>query len=208
MECPLKLKQDYPSCLKPVALPDRILIGWMHTFAKKNWWRVVANDKEIEDLYQEGYMVYAKLQRVYGSGLKPAHFMALFQRAYKNRIHDMAQERTKRRVELTEADMWAPGSGVLVESPLARLIDAEHRCDLTEILMVIADAPNRYIKELLTRFLSDDAMELADVQRVRPDGSKESLNDMLCRVLGYKPAEVGDLVAQTKDYLYSSLRST
>lgn len=68
--------------------------GWLFAFAKTNEWRL-ASSYELDDLVQDGYLIFLKIKHRYPHATKPAHLMALFKTSYTNHFIDL--ERMQRR---------------------------------------------------------------------------------------------------------------
>src|ERR1700693_1276040 len=78
---------------------DDGLKGWIHKTARNNLWKV-GTWYDLDDLIQEGYLVYCKcLKRFEEADHLPENekrkrFMAYFKSAYENHLRDLAQEKT------------------------------------------------------------------------------------------------------------------
>ena len=70
---------------------DLIMASWMNRYARKNLWRVI-HVCDLDDLVQEGHVIFAKCNARYGHVQERRHFMALFQRMFTNTIHDLARD--------------------------------------------------------------------------------------------------------------------
>lgn len=177
--------------------PEPAIKGWIIKNTHKDYWRVAAT-MELEDFQQEGMMVYCYCRNRYGTSKRPAHFMALFMQAYSNRLNYLShKDRLYRDNELhldTEEG-----------TPMERLHEAEANGDLQGILMVIADAPTPEVRMVLSSFLTEKAALLAPTLRRRVVKSYESPNEFICRLLGFDPGVVGNILRQTKDYLHASM---
>lgn len=192
--------------IKNAPMPDDGLIGWMHRHCHQNYWRVVGL-MEMDDLIQEGYVCYCYCRNLYGVGLPPQQFMALYKRAFDTRLTDFSKARTNKRAhEVIESDLYLPGEEDTSESPLERLINAEDSSDLSGILEIISEAPTQPIRDFLTLFLTDAAEQLREPFRRKIGIGRETTNQFICRILGVNPLKVGDLVADTKAYLRGSLK--
>ena len=77
---------------------DGPIAGWAVNFIKKNFWRVGVQ-YEFEDLLQISYIIFLECAGRYP--VKNArHFMALFKRCLSNRLHDIAEARTREHVAM------------------------------------------------------------------------------------------------------------
>jgi hypothetical protein len=65
-------------------------------FARQNVWRT-RPDYDLDDLYQEGYLVYLRIKERYPDAVDPPHFMKLFMVSYENVIHDISSATTNAR---------------------------------------------------------------------------------------------------------------
>ena len=170
---------------------DRGARAWLVVVAADNYWRVAAW-LELDDLIQEGHLVWAKIVKKYevepGRVRSRGHLMRLFRSAYINRIHDLAKIKTRNGVEVLAADFDECG------------VDA-FPCSAVDLDRLVAEAP-AMLKRLLLRLLSSDAdgRALRSRYRVAADGTRETLNMRFCRLAGVNPASV-DLVGALRAYL-------
>jgi DNA-directed RNA polymerase specialized sigma24 family protein len=72
--------------------------GWLYAFARANEWRL-APAYELDDLVQDGFLVFLKIKNRYPHANKPAHLMALFKTSYTNYFIDL-ERKHRRRAEL------------------------------------------------------------------------------------------------------------
>lgn len=95
---------------------------WLVREAHKNAWRVPSYI-DVDDLIQEGMLLYAKLKVRYPKAKKPAHMMRLFQISYTNYLHDLARRRSSEAAallaeELRQTSAQQPESfGLLSSAP-------------------------------------------------------------------------------------------
>lgn len=159
---------------------DRGMRGWIVNTAKRNYWRV-AGWYDIEDLIQDGYMCFAKCRRKYPrSG--PKQLMALVKVTFINYIHDLSKQRT-RQAETTLAELVPPG--VTEAAFLETLLDPI--APEQDVISHIMKAPDE-IRRTLELLTSEYGIARWRAQRLRkPDGTRESLNDMVCRLLRVDP---------------------
>lgn len=169
--------------------------GWAVNHAAQNVWRV-SRDYEVADLIGEAYVVYARCAKRYPALDTPQHFMSLFQRAFSNRIHDLANANTRRRREVSRAPR--PGDGESHEAAAAGWV-GELDCD-GELAVKLRQAPSE-VKQVLALFLNAP-QELLDIalgswrgeDRRRADGGSEAVN----RLLGLPQGR--DILKEVRDY--------
>src|ERR1043166_3474936 len=78
---------------------DEGLKRWIHSTDRQNLWKVGAW-YDLDDLVQDGYMVYCKCLKNFKKGdnpenEEPARFMAYFKFAFMNHLRDLANSRTR-----------------------------------------------------------------------------------------------------------------
>lgn len=161
---------------------DKSAVGWLYKTAHKQFWRV-ADWYEFDDLVQDGYLCWLKVQQRYvetGAATDPKHVMSLFQRSYINYIHGLASHKLQQidcpsvdgELRSAEIDGW----------------------QAVEFLM--AEAPSR---------LKAAAGGLAKLgngrSRRRSNGTRETTKERLCRAIGFDPEETGNLRDELRAYL-------
>lgn len=161
---------------------------WLAKTARRNYWRV-SRWYDLEDLIQEGYVAYSKTLRKYPGVTHAPHRMALFKRVFLNRLHDMANKRTRDAEEICMSEMLADDASGLPR----KVVEFAAESSIEEALQVFASAP-QYVKDAVALFTRE-----ADLVRLRSDYRKvrrgrwlcrETLNERLCRLTGYDPAQV------------------
>lgn len=174
--------------------------GWLVKTATKSYWRV-SRWYELDDLIQDGYVCYYKVLQKYPGAIDVPHRMALFKVIYINFIHDLATKRTKAVSEILDTDMQGATEdfdrsflSTLVECPLSGMV---------EVGALLASAPERVRAafELFTTESGKAAMR--SVYRRRRGGKhlvRETMNQRLCRLLGYDPTQV-DVAREIREYL-------
>ena len=183
-------------------MPDRYLVGWLHTYARNNYWRV-ANIMELTDLHQEGFAVYSKCHQRYPN-LPPKMLMAYFKTAYYHRILDLAARAHD--VAVNESSQyWDAISCDENETPYDRLRHAESSGDLGGILQVIADAPSAEVRNVLTTFLTEGVVLISRPIINRLKLATETPSEYMSRLLGWEPVLAGQVLRQTRQYLHSSM---
>lgn len=146
---------------------DPGLRGWLVNYSKRNFWRV-PSCYDLDDLIQDGYLCYCVCNAKYRHVKVQRHFMALVKVTFHNHITDLANERTR----LGEV-LVPPDSPTLdrVETPDA----------LCAVLL--RQLPDE-LKQLL-HVLLHGARQIP--MRRYADGTRETTNDYLCRLLGVDP---------------------
>ena len=90
--------------------------GWIVKFAQANLFRL-APLYELEDLTQDGFLIYYKLVRRYPHATKPAHLMALVKTSYANHVTDLCRK-ASRRGQLFALDLEADLAFALSDIPI------------------------------------------------------------------------------------------
>ncbi len=146
---------------------------WMTRTAIEQYWRV-AHWISIEDLLQDGALLWVITEQRYPDVSNPAHRMALFKRIFSNHLHDLANNRT------LQAEV--PFSG-LDESSLEEALEG-CCCEFADLLQMVTEAPAK-VRQLLGRLLADPTSMLVPYRR---DGSlRETLNERFCQIAGFDP---------------------
>lgn len=175
--------------------------AWLVRVAKKNYWRV-AHHLELDDLLQDGFVVWHRVQQRYREeGRDHAHIINTFKRAYRNHLHDLSRARSKAPPELQLLDDELDADAYEVHAPRHRV---EHLAPLEfggqELAVALQQAPFR-VREVLKLFNDEQAREsMRKPYRQRGDGSRETLNERLCRLAGFNAARV-NLVDLLHSYL-------
>ncbi len=65
--------------------------GWARKFITKNKWRC-DHIWSFEDLMQDAFVIYLKIVDHYPGVREPAHFMALYQTALRNEMHNQSRK--------------------------------------------------------------------------------------------------------------------
>lgn len=171
---------------------------WMIKTAHKNLWRVSAWC-DLDDLIQEGYLAYYHSVRAYPDATDPPNRMALFKRVFLNRLHDMANVKTRDIDEICAARLTAPGDDG-AEQVMERFAAP---AGIEAGVAALASAP-KYVQDAVALFATDAGVRrLRSAYRKVPSGRwlrRETLNERLCRLTGYDPAET-DIVGGIKTCL-------
>ena len=165
---------------------------WLYKTCHKQFWRV-AGWYEFDDLVQDGFMKFYHVQRKYsrarrdskhGAVTEQRHLMALFKIAFINHIHGLATRRTR-----------APDDCLLEDMAVAKAIGADQLADSllpaeqsnAELFTSICQAPEP-VQRLLGKIASEPELPaLRSAYRVRRDGTRETLNQRLCRIAKVEP---------------------
>ena len=176
---------------------DEGVIGWIYKTALKNHWRV-ARWMDLDDLVQEGYLCYCIVEERYVDAKDVRQRMALLKTVFTNRLHDLANNRT-RLVDAGLAEycftdltpVYEDGESN-IESIVAALADPDSRS--AELSVVLAGA-SEYVRSALKLFTTDDGLNrLRSAYRLRRgEGDhliRETFNERLCRLIGCDPDKV------------------
>lgn len=123
------------------------LEAWTVKYAAKNAWRT-APEHDLEDLLQEGRLLFETLREKYPAVIEGAHFTSIYQRSYMNLITDLAWART-RRPDTVSADAPIDAEG---NSFTLRAAVTDPGYAAVESDMLLADAPP-YINALLQKLV-------------------------------------------------------
>jgi len=183
---------ENPGVLRPRASRERVLPsftprwegpieGWTVNYTRRNLWRVIPLH-DFEDLVQDGFFRFLVCVERYPEVVDPPHFMRLYQRAFTNHIHDLADARGR--------------SGTVAADVNLDLIPDSHAAsDFAEVEMrlKLEGAPAPLLQLLASlRELPDDLLEFA---RDRASGARETTEERLQR-LARCSAPMRELVAE------------
>ena len=73
---------------------DALMLRWMMSFVRKNYWRV-AGLMDPEDLLQEAYLVHTKCRNKYRHVVDKKQFQALFMTAFSRHVHSLSHKRSR-----------------------------------------------------------------------------------------------------------------
>jgi hypothetical protein len=133
---------------------------------------------DFDDLVQEGVACYYKVISRYRPRDK-RHIMSLFQRTFINHIHLLARYKSRQ-----------------IDDPTDRL-PHNVTCADAELAIFIADAPplvKSAIKTMMT-------VDLNKPYRRRRDGTRETMHDRLCRLMGLDPNGTPNIPGEIRAYL-------
>ena len=172
---------------------------WLYRTAHKNYWRV-AHWLEPEDLIQDGYMHFYRVVEKYSDlsdDPHSPHLMSLFKITYINHLHNLSKERT-RKPELAISQMVL---GLRPDEDTQFLEQHQMPDDsFGPLAAAIASAPELLQKLLIV--MVQESKALRAMYRVRRDGTRETVNERLCRLAGIGDTSV-DLTSTLKVYLSS-----
>ncbi len=167
---------------------DQGAIKWLYKFAHKNYWRICAWC-ELDDLIQEGYMCLWKVIRHYPEAKDRPHLMRLFQITFTNYVHDLAKSRTRQ--------LDNPISSYLIgETTEEKFLDQHEPAEWATPIMAHTSPAVRMIINAMER----SPEKVRGPLRRRKDGTRETTNERLCRMIGLDPQCI-DLVGEIKHCL-------
>ncbi len=202
---------------------DRGMRGCIFNMARKHYRKI--SGYEVDDLVQEGLLVYCKCKMRYvgqpperrrdGSLRRPIpltnpdnvarkHFMTIFKRSFWNHIQTLMQKQSaSKEIPITNALIGTQSEIQFLEQHM----DIEEEALSAAVLLKTA---SREIKELFN-LLVNDALELSGARRLvgRGDwfveeahklkpGRRGTANERYCRLLGLPPGT--DLVGQVEQH--------
>jgi hypothetical protein len=182
---------------------DKRLDSWMRAYACKNYWKV-AHIYELEDLMQDGYLVYVQCREHYRTSphvVERRHFMALFKTAFRNHVIDLSNKCRKVDAEHdTARDRRGLGNMLTISSiepdeNREQWRDSVFGCTFqdTEFRLMLEKAKGP-VKDLVKLFTTEAG---AATLRSKPQRPRESLNAYVCRLIGidHRLADVPELFA-------------
>lgn len=158
---------------------------WLASAVRRNYWRV-SRWYDLDDLMQEGYEVYYYVVKHYPKAVTPQHRMSLFKLAFISRICDHANKRTQRIDDICESSMIISDE---FSTGFMETVAADP--EIAEAVAALATAP-KYVKDALALYESENGLrQLRYKYRKVGRGcrKRETLNERLCRLTGYDPAE-------------------
>jgi hypothetical protein len=180
-----------------LAIMDDGAKRWLWKTARQQYWRV-ASWIELDDLVSDGYLHYYRVLRKYPQVTDRPHIMRLFQITYINHIHNLAKQRT-RQVDRSMADTLVMREG----DEETRLADQSLSEDSLGPLWAALVAAPQLLQELLKAMgRVDSGPVMRAAYRVKKDGTRETVNERLCRMVGVRPESV-DLASMLRSYLFS-----
>ncbi len=153
------------------------ILKWTVNFIKKNRWRC---DRlhEADDLLQDAYITYRRVEAKYPRVVDAAHFMALYKMAIVNEMWDRA--RYKKRKHGAAADLTIDAA----EYGAGRIGEVTNNGYLKAL---IAESPDevKFALALFNNESTDLWSELPRLPRQKPR-ERENLNMRLNRAYGFK----------------------
>lgn len=168
--------------------------GWTVNFIESNIWRV-ERIVGFDDLLQEGVLLFLKCKKMYGHVTKPQHFMSLYQKSFRNRVHHLSNMQSEFVVyEENDDDPKRYSFSDVVVSPV----------DIEEAFKVVAiDAP-RDVQKLITLAVSDAAYLLRTPMWTSETGRRETTDEYLCRLAGIKQGT--PITQMIEEWVHGSLQ--
>jgi len=146
---------------------DGPIKAWSQKFINQNLWRV-DRIHDADDLIQDAYLTFVKVQEAYPRVVEPGHFMALFKTAMTNRMHDRARYVMLKRTihDDTPYDVSEMFDGRIGEVTNQGYLNA-----------LLTEAPNE-LRAALALLASNPGALRSN------EGPRENLNQKLRRLLG------------------------
>ncbi len=163
---------------------------WLYKTCHRQFWRV-SGWYEFDDLVQDGFMKFYQIRIRYGEVKDPPHLMALFKVAFINHIHTLAAKRSYG----AEACYMEDAPDAVASWEVASVEES-----WAPLLTAIADAPAPVLQLLEKLASSPKLPSLGSVYRRRRDGTRETLNERLCRLIKLDP-KVFDLTSMLRQVL-------
>jgi len=158
---------------------DRTARGWLLNTVRANYWRVCASC-DIDDLLQDGRILFIRLQRRYPDA-RPPHLMRLFQIAFINHLHD-----------LSKRDCYIPRRGAKDKRgfkpefvPLELADEEPVLCPYAELVAYVLDCPEP-VRSILIALYRASGKALRQPYRIR-HGHRETGGERLARLAGLPP---------------------
>jgi hypothetical protein len=141
--------------------------GWLYKTARSNHWRV-QSWIDLDDLIQDGFMLWGVIRRRYPEATDIKHVMRLFQTTFTNHIHLLARHK-RDRPEITDDTLESVASV---------------SCPDSEMAMFIAEAPDE-LRPVLSSILADPAVLNRPARRYL-GGRRETTNEWLAGIASQK----------------------
>lgn len=165
---------------------------WLIKYCYKNLWRVNQSHK-IDDLIQDGYLMYYVVRDRYPHVRAAPHIMRLFQVTFINHVHDLSKYQSRMASVIDYA--------VDIHDPASDHIDQVH--DLGHGYFIPNSAP-WYVHAFLRLLCSPDGQRGLRAQyRVRLSGIREETHERLCRLIGSDPESTPTLPDALESYFAS-----
>ncbi len=169
--------------------------GWVVNYLVKNFWRV-ERTQQRDDMLQEAYLVFRKVESAYPDITEDKHFMALFQRSWKNKFTDFANADTADRVNYGLQEVSPGGEGYGDSQEREFIGDCDHDGGLA---VMLRQAPSE-VTMVINLFLNapQEILDLALTSWRDTARNGSGGNSKICRMLGL-PEEL-DVVRMVEDY--------
>jgi len=164
--------------------------GWAVNYISRNVWKL-GLEHEFDDLLQDAYFYFLKCTDRYSTVVEPKHFMSLFKTCLRNHFYELANQRTRRAEVHTEVEQQ---------------IELTDDIDELETRLLLDSAPTE-ITALLEALGINAGLEATKPQPHfrHANGTRETNNERLCRLVGVDPAEV-DMVGKVLNWVHGERR--
>lgn len=170
--------------------------GYVVNGMRTNYFRVEASMTR-QDYMQEAHLVFLECRRYYEGKVKePQHFMALFKRAWSNRLADLSNADTAMR------ELFLPDHGRSGEAEEERPYEAMGELDNDGHLATLLRQAPREVGMVMNLFFSapQELLEVALAPwRGQDRRCKGGGSERICKLLGL-PKEM-DVMQQVEEYL-------
>ena len=172
---------------------------WLQRTAAKNMWRC-PRWYAVDDLIADGLMIWCRVVKKYeqdaGENLSRAHLMALFKTSFNNHLIWLSSKATKDRPTVSIHDI-APA--IKEDECFDDWASIDMPSDMSDVAMMVAEAP-ALLKPLLNKLTTAISLpQLNKPYSVNRNGTRETLNDRLCNLVGLSPNI--DLTTPLKNFL-------
>lgn len=165
---------------------------WLIKYAYKNLWRV-AQSHDLDDLVQDGYLMFYIVWNKYPHVRDIPHLMRLFQVTFINHVHDLSKHQSRMANIIDYA--------VDLHDPASDSADQVH--DLGNGYFIPDTAP-WYVHAFLRLLCSPEGQRgLRSQYRVRLSGVREETHSRLCRLIGADPESTPILPDALETYFAS-----
>ena len=162
--------------------------GWLANNVARNLWRLQPL-YEREDAMQEGFIVFMRCAAKYPILDNGAHFMALFKRAWNNRLNDLSVKASRTRALHVDQTYHLPADMEVPEAP--------GDLDNDGLLgVMIRQAPREVL--MVLNLLLNAPQELLALATRAWEASESKNSDMMNRLLGL-PDEM-PVMTKVRDY--------
>ena len=148
---------------------------------------------ELEDLMQEGYVLYIKVIEKYKEINEPKHLMSLYKSTLKNRFNEIANELLEltKRVYVKRVD----------DEKSENIFDSISSEENTEFRTLLSTAPDEIKDVLMLMFNTpQEYVEVLGLFKKRRRGFQN--NPLVCKLLGYDSTKI-NLIQNFKEYFES-----